>query len=234
MFVVLNKVPATDMDEMLALLERLRDHRSACPTATRCAGPTWTRLRPSSGRPSTWPPCATWSGTSLCALAATGPAGPASLPRPASRAASAPGRGGRACSTKTSASKGHIIDSLTLPQVLDDILALGGDYRILDFQIGQTPDDTSTAVLRVEGRDPGHLEALLERIERHGAQAVDTGDAVLDPGARRRGLPRGLLLHHQPRDLHPHRRQVAARWTFPRWTAACVSISRARVPRPCR
>ena len=51
--------------------------------------------------------------------------------------------------------EGHIIDSLTLPQVLDDILALGGDYRILDFQIGHTPDDTSTAVLRVQGRDAG-------------------------------------------------------------------------------
>ena len=48
---------------------------------------------------------------------------------------------------------GHIIDSLMLPQVLDDILALGGDYRILDFPIGHARDDVSTAVLRVEGRD---------------------------------------------------------------------------------
>jgi lysine-ketoglutarate reductase/saccharopine dehydrogenase-like protein (TIGR00300 family) len=75
--------------------------------------------------------------------------------------------------------EGHIIDSLTLPQVLDDILALGGDYRILDFQIGHTPDDTSTAVVRVQGRDAAHLEDLLERVGRHGAQALDTGDALL-------------------------------------------------------
>ena len=88
--------------------------------------------------------------------------------------------------------EGHIIDSLTLPHVLDDILALGGDYRILDFQIGHTPDDTSTAVLRVEGRDPGHLEDLLERIERHGAQAVDTGDAVLIPAPADGVFPEGF------------------------------------------
>jgi hypothetical protein len=33
--------------------------------------------------------------------------------------------------------EGHIIDSLLLPRVLDEILELGAEYRILHFQMGQ-------------------------------------------------------------------------------------------------
>ncbi len=76
---------------------------------------------------------------------------------------------------------GHIIDSLMLPLVLDDILALDGEYHILDITVGHERQDVSTAILRVEGRDGPHLEALLERIQRHGATAVVPGDARYEP-----------------------------------------------------
>ncbi len=33
--------------------------------------------------------------------------------------------------------EGHIIDSMVLPRVLDDILDLGRDFRFLHFQVGR-------------------------------------------------------------------------------------------------
>jgi len=76
--------------------------------------------------------------------------------------------------------EGHIIDSLILPRVLDDILTLGGEYTILDVQVGQMKEDVSHALLRVWGRDRAHLAVLLEQIQRHGAEAVDPCDARLE------------------------------------------------------
>ena len=38
---------------------------------------------------------------------------------------------------------GHIIDSLILPRVLDDILDMGGDFQILDVRVGRGKDDES-------------------------------------------------------------------------------------------
>ena len=43
--------------------------------------------------------------------------------------------------------RGHIIDSLLLPKVLDVITELGGSYRIQDITIGQTRQDQSLAVI---------------------------------------------------------------------------------------
>lgn len=87
---------------------------------------------------------------------------------------------------------GHIIDSLVLPLVLDDILALDGEYQILDLAVGREREDVSTAILRVEGRDAQHLEALLERTQRHGATAVHPGDATTMPAPADGVFPEGF------------------------------------------
>jgi len=79
--------------------------------------------------------------------------------------------------------EGHIIDSLILPRVLDDILDLGGDYQILDISIGRHKNDPSVATVRVEAADDRQLAALLDRLQRHGAQALDQADARLEPAA---------------------------------------------------
>ena len=39
--------------------------------------------------------------------------------------------------------QGHIIDSLLLPKVLDEILTRGGSYVIKEFRIGRRQLDTS-------------------------------------------------------------------------------------------
>jgi lysine-ketoglutarate reductase/saccharopine dehydrogenase-like protein (TIGR00300 family) len=76
--------------------------------------------------------------------------------------------------------EGHIIDSLILPQVLDDVLSLGGDYEILEIDVGHHKDDLSSASLRVSAKDDEHLDLLLGRIQRHGAQSLTAVDAGVE------------------------------------------------------
>ena len=45
--------------------------------------------------------------------------------------------------------RGHIIDSLTFPKVLDEILDHGADYETEEISIGRTRRDTSRARIRV-------------------------------------------------------------------------------------
>jgi lysine-ketoglutarate reductase/saccharopine dehydrogenase-like protein (TIGR00300 family) len=74
--------------------------------------------------------------------------------------------------------RGHIIDSLILPRVLDEIVEAGVDYTIAAFEIGKGHDDPSFA--RIELRaERGVLDRLLVRLADLGATQPDTGDARL-------------------------------------------------------
>jgi lysine-ketoglutarate reductase/saccharopine dehydrogenase-like protein (TIGR00300 family) len=75
--------------------------------------------------------------------------------------------------------QGHLIDSLLVPRIMDDIMDLEGEYEILSFEVGRTKTDTSTATLRVFGRDQAHLDMVLEAIQEHGAVSVEHHDAEL-------------------------------------------------------
>jgi len=73
---------------------------------------------------------------------------------------------------------GHIIDSLILPKVLDLIINLGGEFEILEVQIGQRRADRSRARIRVEAPSPEALERILAKIKEHGALPVDEEGSV--------------------------------------------------------
>jgi lysine-ketoglutarate reductase/saccharopine dehydrogenase-like protein (TIGR00300 family) len=77
--------------------------------------------------------------------------------------------------------EGHIIDSLLLPRVLDDILMRNGEYRILRFRMGREKEDPSLAVLRVIAGDEKQLEALLRGLRRYGVEIIEQEDARLEP-----------------------------------------------------
>src|SRR5579862_729658 len=76
---------------------------------------------------------------------------------------------------------GHIIDSLILPKVLDEVAALGGRHEIIDIKVGQNRKDPSFARLRVEAGSPEALERILRSITRHGAVPVHVRDCELVP-----------------------------------------------------
>jgi lysine-ketoglutarate reductase/saccharopine dehydrogenase-like protein (TIGR00300 family) len=74
--------------------------------------------------------------------------------------------------------EGHIIDSLTLAKVLDMILNAGGEYRILDVDIGRTRTDTSRARFEVGAPDQAALAALLDDLQVYGVNRLDTDDVA--------------------------------------------------------
>ena len=75
--------------------------------------------------------------------------------------------------------RGHIIDSLLLPKVLDVITELGGSYRIQDITIGQTRQDQSLAVIEIRAATEYTLQAILKQVSDHGAVSLNTQDCHL-------------------------------------------------------
>ena len=74
--------------------------------------------------------------------------------------------------------EGHIIDSLTFAKVLDVIANSGGDYRILDMDIGRIRTDPSRARLEVGAPDRAALVTLLDDLQVYGVNRVDSDDAA--------------------------------------------------------
>ena len=67
---------------------------------------------------------------------------------------------------------GHIVDSLILPKVLDLIIALGGEFEILEVQVGHRRTDRSYAKISIEGRNREDLDHILARVKEHGALPI--------------------------------------------------------------
>src|SRR5438309_11169836 len=74
--------------------------------------------------------------------------------------------------------QGHIIDSLILPKVLDEILTHGGSYVLKDIGIGQRPEDPSHARIEVRAPTPAALQEILAAIHDHGAVPTTTRDCT--------------------------------------------------------
>lgn len=66
--------------------------------------------------------------------------------------------------------RGHIIDSLILPKVLDEILAGGGTFTIHEMNIGRQRNDPSSARIEVVGQSPEQVDDLVRRLRQHGAE----------------------------------------------------------------
>lgn len=71
---------------------------------------------------------------------------------------------------------GHIIDSLLLPKVLDEVMRLGGTFRIEKLDVGRRRADPSVARLLVEAETRPQLDEILTQIARHGAVPVHQQD----------------------------------------------------------
>ena len=79
---------------------------------------------------------------------------------------------------------GHIIDSLILPKILDEIMDQGGAFDILRIRIGKRTRDPSEATLKVSAASRARLNAILTRIARLGAMPMATRDAQLVPAQK--------------------------------------------------
>jgi lysine-ketoglutarate reductase/saccharopine dehydrogenase-like protein (TIGR00300 family) len=77
--------------------------------------------------------------------------------------------------------RGHIIDSLTLPKVLDEILTGGGSFTIREVKIGGQRHDPSFARIDVFGPSPEVVDDIVRRLRPHGADIIEQKDARLEP-----------------------------------------------------
>jgi lysine-ketoglutarate reductase/saccharopine dehydrogenase-like protein (TIGR00300 family) len=77
--------------------------------------------------------------------------------------------------------EGHLIDSGIMSKVMDHVIAMGGEFETLAFEVGRTNDDASTAVLRVRAESQRLLDEILGEIQNHGAVSIEPSDAQLAP-----------------------------------------------------
>lgn len=77
--------------------------------------------------------------------------------------------------------QGHIVDSLLLPKVLDEIIARDGAFFIEELTVGKRREDPSRAVIRIEAADEALLDEILTHISEHGAVVIEGGDVELQP-----------------------------------------------------
>lgn len=75
--------------------------------------------------------------------------------------------------------RGHIIDSLILPKVLDQILTRGAGFKITEIKIGQKRADQSFARIEVTAETSEALDELVLRLRQHGAETVERADVQL-------------------------------------------------------
>ena len=88
--------------------------------------------------------------------------------------------------------RGHIIDSLILPKVLDEILTHGGNYVIKDIRVGRSQADPSFARLEVRADSAEQLRAVLNAIHDHGAVPTHVADCRAVPADVAGAFPEGF------------------------------------------
>ncbi len=76
--------------------------------------------------------------------------------------------------------RGHLIDTAALSKVLNDIGEYGGDYVVEQFDIGHGSTDPSYARINVSAEHEETLQRILMRLQIHGVNQVDPGEAQVD------------------------------------------------------
>jgi lysine-ketoglutarate reductase/saccharopine dehydrogenase-like protein (TIGR00300 family) len=85
--------------------------------------------------------------------------------------------------------QGHIIDSLLLPKVLDEILTHGASYTLKDIRVGTRQTDPSYARIAVAAPSAAVLEEVLDAIHDHGAVTVNVQDCSFVPADMNGAFP---------------------------------------------
>jgi lysine-ketoglutarate reductase/saccharopine dehydrogenase-like protein (TIGR00300 family) len=83
--------------------------------------------------------------------------------------------------TETVEITGHLMDSGVLARILDDVLDYGGDYTVDRIDLGKAHEDESHAVIVIGADSDDQLARILMRLQTHGVNQVDPGEAVTRP-----------------------------------------------------
>jgi lysine-ketoglutarate reductase/saccharopine dehydrogenase-like protein (TIGR00300 family) len=84
---------------------------------------------------------------------------------------------------------GHLIDSMILTRIFDNIMDLQGDFQVLEFTVGKKKSDPSYARLLIKGKDREHLENILEVVYLAGAQPLSIQEVKLEASPKDMVMP---------------------------------------------
>ncbi len=87
---------------------------------------------------------------------------------------------------------GHIIDSMILPQVMDMVMDLGGNFTIDELKVGQHKTDTSVCRMEVVAGSAEQLDRIVRQARALGATAELEQPARVDRVSRDGVFPEGF------------------------------------------
>ena len=90
--------------------------------------------------------------------------------------------------------RGHIIDSLILPKVLDEIIARGSTFKIGEIRIGEQRTDQSFARIEVSAPGADELDDLILRLRQHGAEVMERKSVQLAAAPTDGVYPQGFYV----------------------------------------
>ncbi|TMC54705.1 MAG: TIGR00300 family protein [Chloroflexi bacterium] len=88
--------------------------------------------------------------------------------------------------------QGHIIDSMMLPQIMDMVMDLGGNFTIEELKVGQHKTDPSICRMEVYADSAELLDRIVQRARSVGATAEHEQPVRLEPVAREGVFPEGF------------------------------------------
>src|ERR1041384_8089198 len=88
--------------------------------------------------------------------------------------------------------QGHIIDSMMLPQVMDIVMDLGGNFTIEELKVGQHKTAPSRCRMEVYADSAGLLDRIVQRARALGATAEHEQPVRVDKVARAGVFPEGF------------------------------------------
>jgi lysine-ketoglutarate reductase/saccharopine dehydrogenase-like protein (TIGR00300 family) len=88
--------------------------------------------------------------------------------------------------------RGHIIDSMILPQVMDMIMDLGGNFTVEELKVGQHKTDPSLCRMEVSASSAENLDRIVRQARALGATAESEKPARLEPVTQEGVFPEGF------------------------------------------
>lgn len=88
--------------------------------------------------------------------------------------------------------EGHIIDSMILPQVMDEVMDRGGDFEVQEIRVGRRKTETSYARLELRAKSPEVLDRLVQHARRLGAIVPAVEQVRTEPAPADGVFPEGF------------------------------------------
>jgi lysine-ketoglutarate reductase/saccharopine dehydrogenase-like protein (TIGR00300 family) len=85
--------------------------------------------------------------------------------------------------------RGHLIDSMILTKIFDNIMDFNGEFQVQEFKVGKRKKDESYAKLLIQAKSQKHLDEILESVYREGATSKIQQELKLKPAPKDMVMP---------------------------------------------